>query len=74
MTEDEVRTAVRAMLAVMARLAETTRSTADDLLVQIVRSNEAKVAAVVAELVTEPAQPPSRERVSAALAAVGIRC
>jgi len=74
MTEDEVRAAVRATLAVVARLAETTRSTADDLLMQIVRSNEAKVAAVVAELVKDPAQPPSREQLSAALAAVGIRC
>jgi hypothetical protein len=74
MTDDEVRTAVRATLAVMARLAERTRSTADDLLIQIVKSNEAKLTAVVAELVKDPPQPPSPERVAAALAAVGIRC
>src|SRR5262249_39647060 len=74
MTEDEVHTAVRAMLAVMDRLAVRTRSAADDLLVQILKSNEAKLTAAVAELVKDPVQPASPERVAAALAAVGIRC
>jgi hypothetical protein len=74
MTEDEVRTAVRAMLAVMDRLAGRTRTAADDMLIQILKSNEAKLTAAVAELVKDPVQPPPPERVAAALAAVGIRC
>jgi hypothetical protein len=74
MTGDEVRTAVRAMLAVMDRLAVRTRTTADDLLIQVLKSNEAKLTAVVADLVKDPVQPPSPERVAAALAVVGIRC
>ena len=74
MTEDEVRPAVRAMLAVLERLAGRTRTAADDLLVQILKSNEAKLTVVVAELVKDPDQPSSPERVTAALAAVGIRC
>jgi hypothetical protein len=72
MTDDEARTVVRTTLAVMARLAERTRTPADDLLVQILRSNEAKLAEAVMDLVKDPA-PPTAERIAAALAAVGIR-
>ena len=72
MTEDEARTAVRATLAVMTRLAEKTRTAADDILLQIVRSNEAKLTTAVLALANDPA-PLSPERVGAALAAVGIR-
>ena len=72
MTEDEARVAVRATLAVMTRLAERTRTTADDVLLQILRSNEAKLVAAVLEL-TRDADPPSAERVTIALAAAGIR-
>ena len=71
MTEDEARVAVRATLAVLTRLAEKTRTAADDLLLQILRSNESKLAAAVLDLARDPA-PPSPERVTAALAAVGI--
>jgi hypothetical protein len=73
MTDDEVRTAVRATIAVLARLAEKTRTGADDLLVQLLRSNEARLTTAVASLLKDPVQPPSAERVTAALAAVGIR-
>jgi hypothetical protein len=72
MTEDEARVAVRATLAVMTRLAEKTRTAADDLLLSILRSNEAKLAAAVLDL-THDLTPPSPDRVAAALAAVGIR-
>ena len=71
MTEDEARIAVRATLAVMTRLAEKTRTAADDLLLQILRSNEAKLTIAVHALAKCPA-PPSPEQVAAALAAVGI--
>lgn len=71
MTEDEARVAVRATLAVMTRLAGKTRTAADDLLLQILRSNEAKLAAAVLDLTRDPT-PPSPERVAAALANVGI--
>lgn len=72
MTEDEARTAVRATLAVMTRLAEKTRTGTDDLLVQLLRSNEARLTKAVLELARDPT-PPTPERVSAALAAVGIK-
>jgi len=71
MTEDEARVAVRATLAVMTRLAEKTRTAADDLLLQILRTNETKLAAAVLDLTRDP-EPPTAERVTAALAAVGI--
>jgi hypothetical protein len=73
MTDDEVRTAVRATLAVLAQLAQRTRTSADDLLIQLLKSNEAGLTTAVADLLKDPVQPPTAERVSAALAAVGIR-
>jgi hypothetical protein len=73
MTDDEVRTTVRATLAVLTQLARRTRTSADDLLLQILASNEARLTTAVAELLQDPVQPPSAERVTAALAAVGIR-
>jgi hypothetical protein len=72
MTEAEARTAVRATLAVMTRLAEKTRTAADDLLIQILRANEAKLMTAVLALATDP-NPPTPERVTVALAAAGIR-
>ena len=71
MTEAEARTAIRATLAVMTRLAEKTRTGTDDLLIQILRANESKLTTVVLALATDP-NPPTPDRVSAALAAVGI--
>lgn len=73
MTRDEVRTVVLATLAVMARLAERTRTPADDLLVAILRSNQDRLTDAVQALLADPVQPPSAERVTAALDAVGIR-
>lgn len=72
MTEGEARVTVEATLAVLTRLAEKTRTSADDLLIQILRSNEAKLVAAVVQLSMD-ATPPTPERVSAALAAAGIR-
>jgi hypothetical protein len=73
MTADEARTTVRATLAVMARLAERTHTSADNLIVQILQANEAKLSAAVFQLANDEVQPPTPERVSAALAAVGIK-
>jgi hypothetical protein len=73
MTDDEVRTAVRTTLAVLTQLARRTRTPADDLLIQLLTSNEARLTTAVAELLRDPVQPPPAERVTAALAAVGIR-
>jgi hypothetical protein len=73
MTDNEVRTAVRAILAVLTQLAQRTRTSADDLLMQLLKSNEARLTTAVAELLKDPVQPPTAERISAALAAVGIR-
>ena len=55
----------------MTRLAEKTRTSADDVLLQILRSNEAKLDTAVRDLAGDP-NPPTAERVAAALAAVGI--
>jgi hypothetical protein len=73
MTDDEIRTAVRATLAVLTQLAQRTRTPADDLLVQLLRQNEARLVTAIADLLRDPAQPPTAERVTSALAAVGIR-
>ena len=73
MTDDEVRTAVRATLAALTQLAQKTRTPADDLLLQLLRQNESKLTTAVAALLKDPVQPPTPERVTAALAAVGIR-
>ena len=71
MTEDEARIAVRATLAVMTRLAEKTRTAADDVLTQILRSNEARLTTAVLELAKD-STPPTPERIAAALATAGI--
>lgn len=72
MTEDEARVAVRATLAVMAALAGSTRTRADNMMVEILHRNEDKLTAAVLDL-TRDAAPPTPERVAAVLAAVGIR-
>lgn len=73
MTEAEARTAIQATLAVMSRIADRTRTPADNLMVQILRTSEAKLAAAVRDLASDPIQPPTPERVAAALSAAGIQ-
>jgi len=73
MKDTEARVAVRATLAVMSRLAERTRTSTDDILIQLLKANEPKLTEAVAELLKDKNQPPSNERIAAALAAVGIR-
>ncbi len=72
MTAEEAKVAVQATLAVLTRLAEKTRTGADDLLLQILHSNETRLAAAVFDLAKD-GSPPTPERVTAALSAVGIR-
>ena len=57
----------------MSRLAERTRTAADDILIQLLKANEPKLTEAVADLLKDKVQPPSNERIAAALAAVGIR-
>jgi hypothetical protein len=74
MKEDEsARVAVRATLAVMAKLSERTRTPTDDILIQLLKANEPKLTDAVAELLQDKVQPPSNERIAAALSHVGIR-
>ncbi len=73
MTPDEVRVVVRTTVALMQRLAERTRTQADDLLVAILRSSEGRLVEAVRTLLEDPGQPLTEERISAALASVGIR-
>jgi uncharacterized protein (DUF2336 family) len=71
--DDSARVAVRATLAVMAKLSERTRTATDDILIQLLKANEPKLTDAVAELLQDKVQPPSSERIAAALAHVGIR-
>jgi len=71
--DDSARVAVRATLAVMAKLSERTRTATDDILIQLLKANEPKLTDAVAELLQDTVQPPSSERIAAALAHVGIR-
>lgn len=73
MSAEEVTRVLRATLAVMARLADQTRTQADNLIVSILKANEKKLADVILTLVQDPEQPPSAEKVRTALAAAGIR-
>lgn len=72
MTEAEAHTAIKVTLAVMSRIADRTRTPADNLMIQILQTSEAKLAAAVRDLANDPNQPPTAERVTAALNAVGI--
>ena len=71
--DDSARVAVRATLALMAKLSERTRTATDDILIQLLKANEPKLTDAVAELLQDKVQPPSSERIAAALAHVGIR-
>jgi predicted unusual protein kinase regulating ubiquinone biosynthesis (AarF/ABC1/UbiB family) len=73
MSQDEVKTVVGVTLAVMGRIAERTRTKADDLMVAILRANQDRLTQAVHSLLTQPQQPPTDEQVALALAAVGIR-
>jgi hypothetical protein len=72
MTHDEARIAVRSTLTALTRIAQKTRTPADDMLLQILQGNVEKLSAAVLDL-SAGAQPPTDERVSAALNAAGIK-
>jgi hypothetical protein len=72
MSQDAARTAVRATLVVLDRLARRTRTPADNLMAQMLRANEDRLVEVVATLMASPTQPPTEEEVGAALKRVGI--
>jgi hypothetical protein len=72
-TRDEIKTVLAAMLAVMGKIAEKTRTPADDMMVAILKANEEKLTTALVSLLSDPAQPPSGERVTEALNTVGIR-
>ena len=61
------------LVAVMGSLADRTRTRADNLMVAILKANEERLTDALVSLVSDPVQPPTSERVSAALEAVGIR-
>lgn len=73
MTEEEARIAVRTTFEVLAHLVAKTRTQTDDLLLQMLQANETRLVTAVYSLANDPVQPPKGERVSAALAQVGIR-
>jgi len=72
MDQTDARTAVRATLAVMARIARRTRTPADDMLTQMLRANEDRLVEAVADLLAQKGQPPSDDDIAAALNRVGI--
>lgn len=73
MTHDEVRSVVKTTLAVVGRVADRTRTPADDLFTAILRTNESRLADAVAELLKDPNEPLTADRVAAALQALGVR-
>lgn len=73
MTHDEVRSVVKTTLAVVGRVADRTRTPADDLFTAILRTNESRLADAVAELLKDPNEPLTADRVAAALLAVGVK-
>ena len=73
MSQEEVKTVVGVTLAVMGRIAQRTRTKADDLMVAILSANQDRLTQAVHSLLAQPQQPPTDEQVALALAAVGIR-
>ncbi len=73
MSKEEVTLVLRATLEVMARLVDQTRTQADNLIVSILKANDKKLADAIFTLIQDPQQPPTPDRVAAALAHVGIR-
>jgi hypothetical protein len=67
-----IETAVRTTLATLSRIAGRTRSQADDVMTQILCSNEGRIVEAVERLLAAPDQPPTDEQIAAALRDVGI--
>lgn len=70
---ETVRTAVRATLILLARLAKQTRTPADDMLASMLQANETRLVDAVAKLVDNPEPSPSEQQIVEALQSVGIR-
>lgn len=73
MDRETVRTAVRATLVLLARLAKQTRTQADDLLSSMLRANEDRLVDAVANLVATSDQTPTEQQIVEALQSVGIK-
>jgi len=72
MTREEVQTTVRTTLIALARIAQRTRTPVDDVMVQILRSNEARLVEAVVAVLGSSKQPPSEDAIVQALEKVGI--
>lgn len=72
MNREQVRVAVRTILTVMGRIASRTSTRSDDFMVAVLHANEEKITDAVLDLLLEDQQPPTPDKVSQALAKVGI--
>jgi hypothetical protein len=70
---EEVRKVVRTTLAVFARIANRTRTQADDLLVAMLRAQEDRLVDAVVALVADPNATLTDDIIAKALEQVGIR-
>jgi hypothetical protein len=73
MERESVQAVVRTTLVLMTRLAQRTRTQADDLMVSILRANEDRLVDAVVTLMESADRPPTDEQVAEALARVGIQ-
>ena len=72
MERAEVKKVVAVTLALLRRIAQRTRTAADDLLAAILQANEERLVDAVMELLKESAAP-TEEQVTRALLQVGIK-
>jgi hypothetical protein len=73
MTHDEIKTVVQVMLIALSRIAARTRTPTDDLMVSILKSNEARLVEAATKALETKAQPPTEEQVVEALRGVGMQ-
>jgi hypothetical protein len=73
-SRDDIRSVVQIMLRVLARIAKSTRTPADDMLVAMLRGNEARLIDAVTQVAEECKDGAATdEQVAAALKRVGIQ-
>jgi hypothetical protein len=73
MDRESVRVVVRTTLILLARLAQRTRTQADDLMASMLQANEDRLVDAVMHLMSSSNAPPTEEQIVEALKSVGIK-
>jgi hypothetical protein len=73
MDRESVRVVVRTTLILLARLAQRTRTSADDLMASMLEANEDRIVDAVIKLMSISSAPPTEEQIVEALKSVGIK-